>query len=116
MILESCMVGAVMIDLSKAFDSINHQVLLQKLNKYGVHGVEFQWFTMYLHQRRQRVLISGVSSDWNYVHTGVPQGTILGPLLFTIFVNDLPQVVEHCSINLCRRYHYLLLCQGPICH
>ena len=43
------LVGAVMIDLSKAFDSINHQVLLQKLNKYGVHGVELQWFTMYLH-------------------------------------------------------------------
>ena len=46
------------------------------------------------------MLISGVSSNWNYVHTGVPQGTILGPLLFTIFVNDLPRVVEHCSINL----------------
>ena len=46
------------------------------------------------------MLISGVSSNCNYVHTGVPQGTILGPLLFTIFVNDLPRVVEHCSINL----------------
>ena len=46
------------------------------------------------------MLISGVSSNCNYVHTGVPQGTILGPLLFTIFVNDLPRVVEYCSINL----------------
>ena len=91
------LVGAVMIDLSKAFDSINHQ---QKLNKYGVHGVELQWFTTYLHHRRQRVLINGISSDWNHIHTGVPHGTILSPLLFTIFVNDLPQFVEHCSINL----------------
>ena len=49
---------------------------------------------------RSYTLISGVSSNWNYVHTGVPQGTILGPLLFTIFVNDLPRVVEHCSTNL----------------
>ncbi len=77
------LVGSVMIDLSKAFDSINHQALLQKLNKYGVHGGELQWFTDYLNHRRQRVLISGASSDWNHVHTGVPQGTILGPLLFS---------------------------------
>ena len=65
-----------------------------------VCGVELRWFAPYLHQRRQRMLLSGVSSDWMQVHTGVPQGTILGSLLFTIFVDDLPRVVEHCSINL----------------
>ena len=93
-------VGSLFIDLSKAFDSIDHNLLLSKLESYGVHVTELLWFTDYLEGRKQRVVLEGQSADWSEVTRGVPQGTILGPLLFIIFVNDLPDVVQHSTINL----------------
>ena len=92
---EGKMVGTVLIDLSKAFNTINHTVL-NKLYAYGVRGVELVWFTDYLRDRKQRVVMDGVSSDWNKVMKGVPQGLIL----FVVFVNDLSSVVRKCSVNL----------------
>ena len=86
-------VGTVMIDLSKAFDIIDHPLLLKKLDAYGVRGSELKWFTDYLSGRKQRVVMDGVLSVWKDIVKGVPQGSILGPLLFTIFVNDLPDTV-----------------------
>ena len=68
------MVGTVLIDLSKAFDTINHTLLLNKLYAYGVHGVELAWFTDYLKERKQRVVMDGVSSDWNQVTKGSHKG------------------------------------------
>lgn len=79
---EDTLVGALLLDMSKAFDTVNHLILLQKLDRYGLRGAELEWFTDYLSGRRQRVCIGGVRSEWTDVKRGVPQGSILGPLLF----------------------------------
>ena len=76
-------------DLSKAFDTIDHQILLYKLKSFGVRGNALSWFEDYLHNRQQFVSFHSQESHKSTIKCGVPQGSILGPLLFLIYVNDI---------------------------
>ena len=82
-------VVGVYLDFSKAFDTVDHMILLQKLYHYGVRGCAHDWFTSYLSNRSQFVTYNGVKSNLNNVKCGVPQGSILGPLIFLLYINDL---------------------------
>ena len=84
----------VFIDLEKAFDTVNYDILLYKLNHCGIKGVANQWFASYLSNRHQKVLINGEASQSLPITCGVPQGSILGPLLFLIYINDMHLAVE----------------------
>ena len=88
-------VCAAFLDLRKAFDSLDHCLLLQRLFDLGVTGVELNWFTDYLSQRMQRVKCGAEFSDWGPVLGGIPQGSALGPLLFLVYVNYMPLQVRH---------------------
>ena len=84
--------GVVLFDIKKAFDTVDHDILLSKLRKYGVLGIEFEWFMSYLTDRKQSCTLSGENSSFKIVKCGIPQGSCLGPLLFLIYINDLPSV------------------------
>lgn len=86
---DSRSTSVTLFDLSKAFDCVSHETLLIKLEHYGIRGLSLDFFTSYLSHRYQSVHLNGGSSDWSLIKHGVPQGSVLGPVLFIIYVNDI---------------------------
>ena len=89
----------VFIDLEKAFDTVNHQILLTKLYHYGIRGVANKWCYSYLTNRYQKVSLNGESSQRLPITCAVPQGSILGPLLFLLYINDMHLCVKSSTIH-----------------
>ena len=83
----------------KAFDTVNHKILLSKLYLYGIRGTPHDWFERYLKNRRRYVKIDSTKSSYENITCGIPQGSTLGPLLFLLYVNDLPNCVDKLSVR-----------------
>jgi len=90
----------IFLDLQKAFDTVDNKILLAKLYNYGIRGIIYSWFKNYLTDRMQFVSVSGVSSQTRYITCGVTQGSVLGPLLFLVYVNDIGNSISGIPIKL----------------
>ena len=89
----------VFVDFQKAFDTADHQILLAKLNHYGIRGLSNDWFKSYLSNRNYSTSINGFDSSLAAINCGVPQGSVLGPLPFSLYMNDLNQAINFCKVH-----------------
>ena len=112
---EGCVTAAVFVDFRKAFDSVNHQLLLKKLPGYGINNHELRWFKNYLTSRCQSVVYGSAQSAPQQIKSGVPQGSILGPILFSIYINDWPNCLLQSKILLYAVLFYVDSNIGNIC-
>ncbi len=96
----TCVSGVVFLGLKKAFDTVNHGILLCKLSSIVVSDHSLTWFESYLSDWKQATKVDSATSELSSIKHGVPQGSILGPLLFLIFIDDLCESVEPCSTSM----------------
>ena len=94
------MIGSVFIELRKAFDTVNHEILCQKLEHYGVGDRNLSWFQSYLSNRKQFCRVNGIDSKTERIDVAVPQGSCLGPLLFLVYINDIPCAVKKSTTSM----------------
>ena len=116
--MMECFGKGVLIDLQKAFDTINLSIFLKKLAHYGIRGVALDWLSSYLSERKQYVSVNGRSSEKLEITCEVPQSSVVGPLMCLIYINDLPNVSEYLSfflfaddINIYPKHHDLIQLQ-----
>ena len=92
--------GVLFLDFTKAFDMVNHAILLSKLKAYKFDNIVLKWLSSYLSERSQKVVMSNWESSAQNIRYGIPQGSILGPLLFLLYINDLPLYLEYSMSDL----------------
>ncbi len=116
--------GVVFLDLKKAFDTVDHAILAQKLSMYGIGDQAIKWFASYLTGRKQVTKVNGQTSSERVIKCWVPQGSILGPLLSFVYINDLNKYLGDCSVNLyaddmavyCASNSYVNICHCVLRH
>ena len=97
---ENKVACGILVDLQKAFVTVNHEIILEKLNYYGFRGIINFWFRSYLHDRKQKVCINGFKSETKSINHGVPQGSVLGPILFLLYINDFHECIKQHANNM----------------